>query len=171
MKKIFSGRKALGLIVLGASLTQFSAVNAEPMIVSATVNGACQLGVKGPVGFGVLVPGGADVIQPATIEYRCTNNTIGYIGIDDGINGVRNMLGNGANTQAIPYELNTNNSAPFNRWGDTGTTEVQVTGTGMAPPLNTIQVYGRVLSADYAAVEPAYYEDTVQVNISLTPAP
>jgi spore coat protein U-like protein len=159
----------LGLAV-GVALSSLSTAQADPMNVQATVQGTCLLGTLSDVDFLTLTPGtSGDGAATGTIEWRCTNDTNAEILIDDGQRSDRTMLGDGPLAETMAYDLYTDNLYA-NRWGGVAGDGVSVTGTGMAiANIDNVDVYGRVLEADYINLEPADYLDVVDVTINLTP--
>jgi len=171
MNKMNRSSRALMLgLAAGVALSSLSTAQADPMNVTATVQGTCLLGTLGDVDFLTLIPGtSGDGAATSTIEWRCTTDTAAEILIDDGQRNDRTMIGDGPLTETMTYDLFTDNLYA-DRWGGAATEGVGVTGTGMGiGNIDTVTVYGQVLEADYIDLEPANYTDIVDVTINLTP--
>ncbi len=139
-----------------------ASLRAEPMNVTATVLEVCELGTVNDMAFGNLTPGSSlDVSTSATIQWRCSAGTAANITINDGNNSNRTMVGPVATI--LPYEL-FKDAAQSERWGDTGSETVPVTGSGMAS-FGSLTVYGEVLHADYVGVQQGAYSDVVTVDV------
>jgi len=149
-------------IVMALALFGAASLRAEPMNVTATVLEVCELGTVNDMAFGNLTPGSSlDVSTTASIQWRCSAGTAADITINDGNNSNRTMVGPLAAT--LPYEL-FKDAAQSERWGDTSSETVPVTGTGMAS-FGSLTVYGEVLHANYVGVQQGAYSDVVTVDV------
>jgi spore coat protein U-like protein len=147
------------VLLLGSGAT---GLRADPMNVTATVLEVCELGTISDMAFGNLTPGtNLDVSTTAAIQWRCSNGTSADITINDGNNSNRTMDGPG--TAVLAYELY-KDAGLAERWGDTGTETVTVSGTGMAS-FSSVTVHGEVLHADYVNVAQGPYSDVVTVDV------
>lgn len=170
MKSLMQGRRALGLLALGACLAQLNTASAGPMQVTANIADFCELGTASAVAFGTLTPGaGVPGDTTGTVEWRCSQGTTAFVAIDTGVRGDRTMINGAGDTLA--YELY-KEAAHTNVWGDTGAARLTVNGTGIDPDptiFDTVDVHGLVTTADIDAAAVGNYSDTVNVTISLVP--
>lgn len=131
---------------------------------NATVPGSCNVNVN-DLSFGVRTTLVSAVDASTTMSVTCTVGTAYDIRLDGGVinSDVNNrFMGlDGLPPGVIRYQLY-RDAGRSQVWGDTGTTDVNATGTGVPQPFT---VYGRV-PAQPTPLEAGDYEDSVTATVT-----
>lgn len=152
------------IILLTNSKVVFASAATTNFLVTATVLPACTVTAL-PLPFGNYTSA-TDVFLTTTITVTCTNGTGYHIYLDGGQAGsvtARQMKGaTVGNTTMLNYALYSDTARTVN-WGNTSSTSVSSTGTGIAQPFT---VYGAI-PAGQTTVKTDTYSDTINVTINI----
>lgn len=151
-------RTALAVALLAVAPLASAAQATADFEVSIEILNSCTIAAS-PMVFATQtgnITGNIDAGSNLTVN--CNDGALYSIGLNDGINGVREMSAGGA--QTVSYELYTDAGRSV-RWDDlAGTTEVSGTGNNAD---QSIPVYGRVSGPQSVAA--GVYADTVTATI------
>lgn len=161
---------AAGVLALAICGTAYAATDTDNLSVTATVTANCTISTS-PVAFGSYDPISSHAATPldasGSLSVTCTSGSSAEVTLGQGANAdagssddapLRRMSDDGTNF--LSYALYSD-AGLTTVWGNTASSDVELTGTGSAQALT---VYGQVASGQ--SVPAASYSDTIVATVT-----
>lgn len=128
--------------------------------VSASVLRTCRISNLSNIDFGSTSGLKAAREQTTSVQLKCTPDVAWQVSLNDGLHAQSGARYMAAANERVAYELYSD-STHLSRWGNSQTSTVTGTGTGV---LQNLTVYGHVPAQPSAA--PGTYQDTVTMTLT-----